>query len=229
MRLNPRTNGPSRVSYAVGMQLKRLPGGAETPVRGLPAQARISSPSWSPDNQYLAFTLTTPATEGVGGRVELWVADVATNSARRLLATPLNDVFGNPFEWVSDSQTLLARTVPAGRGAAPAADATPTGPAVQETGGGKKSGARTYQDLLKNPADERIFEYYATAQLVRVQLADGSAARPITTRVLFPFRASAFTPPSRARVPRRAVRRVARLFCPRKPAPHALGDGFVAE
>jgi len=175
LRLNPRTNGPSRVSYAVGMHFKRLPGGAETPVRGLPAQARISSPSWSPDNQHLAFTLTTPAAEGVGGRVELWVADVATNTARRLLATPLNDVFGNSFEWVSDSQTLLARTVPAGRGAAPAADATPTGPAVQETGSGKKSGARTYQDLLKNPADERIFEYYATAQLVRVKLADGSA------------------------------------------------------
>ena len=175
LRLNPRTNGPSRVSYAVGMQLKRLPGGAETPVRGLPAQARISSPSWSPDNQHLAFTLTTPAAEGVGGRVELWVADVATNTARRLLAPPLNDVFGNAFEWVQDSQTLLARTVPAGRGAAPAADAVPTGPAVQETGGGKKSGARTYQDLLKNPADERTFEYYATAQLVRVQLADGRA------------------------------------------------------
>jgi dipeptidyl aminopeptidase/acylaminoacyl peptidase len=45
---------------------------------------------------------------------------------------------------------------------------------VQETGGGKKSGARTYQDLLKNPADERLFEYYATAQLVKVKLADGS-------------------------------------------------------
>ncbi|RYY11656.1 MAG: S9 family peptidase, partial [Cytophagaceae bacterium] len=50
-----------------------------------------------------------------------------------------------------------------------------TGPAVQETGSGKKSGARTYQDLLKNPADERLFEYYATAQLVKVKLADGSA------------------------------------------------------
>ncbi|WP_223648806.1 S9 family peptidase [Hymenobacter psoromatis] len=175
LRLNPRTNGQSRVSYAVGMQFKRLPGGAETPVRDLPAQARISSPSWSPDNQHLAFTLTTPASEGIGGRVELWVADVATNTARRLLATPLNDVFGNSFEWVQDSQTLLAHTVPTGRGAAPAADATPTGPAVQETGSGKKSGARTYQDLLKNPADERIFEYYATAQLVRVTLADGRA------------------------------------------------------
>ena len=61
LRLNPRTNGPSRVSYAVGMQFKKLPSGAEMPVQGLPAQARISSPSWSPDNQHLAFALTDTA------------------------------------------------------------------------------------------------------------------------------------------------------------------------
>ena len=174
LRFNPRTNGPSRVSYAVGIKLKKLPGGAEIDVKGLPAQARISEVSWAPDNNTLAFALTTPGS-GSDGRVELWVADVATATARRLLAAPLNDAFGNSFEWVSDSKTLLARTVPAGRGAAPLADAAPTGPAVQETGGGKKSGARTYQDLLKNPADERLFDYYATAQLVRVSLADGSA------------------------------------------------------
>ncbi|NML63615.1 prolyl oligopeptidase family serine peptidase [Hymenobacter sp. RP-2-7] len=178
LRLNPRTNGPSRASYAVGLSFKQLPGGAEKPVTGLPAQARISSPSWSPDSRTLAFALTTPAAEGQAGKVELWVADVATGIARRLLATPLNDAFGSSFEWVSNSLTLLARTVPAGRGTAPAADASPTGPAVQETGGGRKSGARTYQDLLKTPADERLFDYYATAQLVKVQLADG-AAQPL--------------------------------------------------
>jgi len=174
LRFNPRTNGPSRVSYAVGIKLKKLPNGAEIEVKGLPAQARISSPSWSPDNKTMAFALTTPGADP-DGRVELWVVDVATATARRLLATPLNDAFGTSFEWVSDNKTLLARTVPAGRGPAPAADAAPTGPAVQESGGGKKSGARTYQDLLKNPADERLFDYYATAQLVRVSLADGSA------------------------------------------------------
>ena len=175
LRLNPRTNGPSRVSYAVGLAFKQLPSGAEKPVQGLPAQARISSPSWSPDSRYLAFALTTPAAAGQPGKVELWVAEVATNSARRLLATPLNDVFGSSFEWLADSQALLACTVPASRGAAPAADATPTGPAVQESGGGRQSGARPYQDLLKNPADERAFEYYATSQLVKVPLAGGYA------------------------------------------------------
>ncbi|MBD2721479.1 prolyl oligopeptidase family serine peptidase [Hymenobacter armeniacus] len=177
LRFNPRTNGPSRVSYAVGIKLKKLPNGAEIDVKGLPAQARISSPSWSPDNRTMAFALTTPGS-GADGKVELWVLDVASATARRLLAAPLNDAFGNSFEWVSDSKTLLARTVPAGRGTAPSADTAPTGPAVQESGGGKKSGARTYQDLLKNPADERLFDYYATSQLMKVSLADG-AAQPL--------------------------------------------------
>ena len=174
LRFNPRTNGPSRVSYAVGIKLKKLPTGAETDVKGLPAQSRISGVSWSPDNKTMAFALTMPGS-GTDGRVELWVADVATATARRLLATPINDAFGNAFEWVSDSKTLLVRAVPAGRGPAPTADAAPTGPAVQENVGGKKTGAPTYQDLLKNPADERLFDYYATSQLLRVNLADGSA------------------------------------------------------
>ncbi|MDQ2770892.1 MAG: S9 family peptidase, partial [Bacteroidota bacterium] len=112
LRFNPRTNGPSRVSYAVGIKLKKLPNGPETDVKGLPAAARLSGLSWSPDNKTLAFALTTPGS-GLDGRVELWVADVATATARRLLATPLNDAFGTSFEWVSDSQTLLARAVPA--------------------------------------------------------------------------------------------------------------------
>ncbi len=174
LRFNPRTNGPSRVSYAVGIKLKKLPNGPETEVKGLPAAARISGLSWSPDNKTLAFALTTPGS-GSDGRVELWVANVATADARRLLAQPLNEAFGASFEWVADSQTLLARAVPADRGPAPATTAAPTGPAVQESGGGKKAGARTYQDLLKSPADERLFDYFATAQMLRVKLADGSA------------------------------------------------------
>jgi dipeptidyl aminopeptidase/acylaminoacyl peptidase len=69
LRLNPRTNGQSRVSYAVGIKLKTLPNGAEIDVKGLPAQARISSVSWSPDNKTMAFALTTPGS-GTDGRVD---------------------------------------------------------------------------------------------------------------------------------------------------------------
>ena len=99
---------------------------------------------------------------------------MATATARRLLACRLNDAFGTSFEWVPDSQTLLPAPCPPAGVRRPLPTAAPTGPTVQENGGGKKPAARTYQDLLKNPADERIFDYYATSQLVKVSLADGN-------------------------------------------------------
>ncbi len=43
---------------------------------------------------------------------------------------------------------------------------------------GRAAPARTYQDLLGTPHDERLFEYHFTSQLARVPL-DGGAATPI--------------------------------------------------
>ncbi|OUJ73056.1 alpha/beta hydrolase family protein [Hymenobacter crusticola] len=168
LRLNPRTNGPSRVSYSTGLTLKRIGDTKETPVQGLPKAAKISEVSWSPDNTKLAFALTTDATP-TDSRMELWLVDVASAKARKLMNLPLNGVFGNSFDWVADSRTLIAHTVLPNRGEAPASNAVPTGPIVQENAG-KKAGVRTYQDLLKNPSDEKIFDYYATTQLVKVDL-----------------------------------------------------------
>ncbi|KAA9332041.1 S9 family peptidase [Hymenobacter busanensis] len=173
LRINPRTNGPSRVSFATGMMLRRVEDGKDLAVLGLPQQARISDVTWSPDNSKIALTLTSAAAEG---RIELWVVDLATVSAKRLAGVTLNSVFGKPYEWVSDNETLIVRGLVAGRGAAPSATAAPTGPAVQESTG-KKSGARTYQDLLKSPTDERLFEHFATSQLVKITV--GGKVQPL--------------------------------------------------
>nr|HRC66460.1 prolyl oligopeptidase family serine peptidase [Bacteroidales bacterium] len=48
----------------------------------------------------------------------------------------------------------------------------PEGPFVQETRG-EIAALRTYQDLLKNPYDEKLFEYYVTASILKIGL-DGS-------------------------------------------------------
>ncbi|MBC8085342.1 MAG: S9 family peptidase [Hymenobacter sp.] len=161
LRINPRTNGPSRVSYATSLRLKALPNGKELLVQGLPANARISEVSWSPDNTRIAFTHTTAS------HIELWLADVESASARLVPNLFLNGIFGSSYEWVSDSKTLLARAIVGGRGEVPATTAPPTGPTVQENGG-RTAAARTYQDLLKSPVDERLFGYYALAQVVKL-------------------------------------------------------------
>jgi dipeptidyl aminopeptidase/acylaminoacyl peptidase len=74
-----------------------------------------------------------------------------------------------------DSRNLLVRAVPAGRGAAPAAIAEPV-PIVQ-VNEGRTAPVRTYQDLLRNRGDERLFDHYFTAQPVLVSVVDGSSRK----------------------------------------------------
>jgi dipeptidyl aminopeptidase/acylaminoacyl peptidase len=169
-RINPRTGGPSRGTFYNAITLGPVAAGARRAVR-LPQGARISFPEWSPDGSHLAFASTTP------GGIELWVVDAATTAARRLTGPELNAAAGAPFQWMPDGRSLLVTRMPPGRGEAPAEPRVPAGPIVQENAG-RAAPARTYQDLLSTPHDERLFEHHFTSQLARVPL-DGGAATPI--------------------------------------------------
>ena len=59
----------------------------------------------------------------------------------------------------------------------------PTGPVVQENEG-RATPAPTFEDMLKNPTDELLFEYHATSQIVVVKLA-GGAIKPLGKPGLF--------------------------------------------
>jgi len=166
LRIDPRNNGPSRARTFIDLAFRDMDG-EQTPVSGLPADPRIGSIQWSPDGAHISFTHT------LIDRIELWVASVETGVARRVLDRPINAAFrGAPYTWSPDSESLIARTVPANRGTAPAEPTVPSGPVIQETTG-EAAPARTYQDLLQNPYDEALFEYYTTGQVVRVAL-DGA-------------------------------------------------------
>lgn len=166
LRINPKTFSDSRFSFGQKLWLMNVADGKERQISGLPASLSIASLTWSPDQKWLAFNQVDAAT----GANELWLVDVAAGSARRLVAD-LNTVLGSGYQWLPDSRGLVVFTRPANLGTAPAADGIPTGPAVQQTsqGGGVVS-IRTYQDLLKNEADARQFDYYATTQPMEVSL-----------------------------------------------------------
>jgi dipeptidyl aminopeptidase/acylaminoacyl peptidase len=162
IRFNPQTNARSRRDVAIRAEILRLADGSTRAIQGLPAAPRIDDVSFSPDGAHFAFTHTTD--DGM----ELWVGDVATATAKHL-ASGLNGVFENVFHWRSDGRSLVVRTVPRNRGAAPAAPKVPEGPVVQETSG-ETAAAWTYQDLLESPHDEDLFEHYGRAQIVEVDL-----------------------------------------------------------
>jgi dipeptidyl aminopeptidase/acylaminoacyl peptidase len=162
IRLNPSTNARSRRNVAIRAELMRVEDGSARPIQGLPPSPRIDHVSFSPDGGYFAFTHTT------ADGMELWIGDVASATAKRV-ASGLNGVFDGVYHWRSDSRSLVARTVPQNRGAAPVAPAVPEGPVVQETTG-ETAAAWTYQDLLGSPHDEALLEHYGTAQIVEVDL-----------------------------------------------------------
>ena len=167
LRINPRTNGPSRARPSNGLALRTLDG-EERAVTGLPENPRIRNTRWSPDGSAVVFTHDTDTS------VQVWVLDVATAAARRLSdLDAVNVGFGAPFNWSPDGDALYVMAVPPGRGPAPAEPMVPTGPMIEETSG-EAAPARTYQDLLQDRHDEALYEYYSTAQLARVAL-DGSA------------------------------------------------------
>ncbi len=166
IRINPRTNGPSRTRHYRSLTLQRVSDGEQRPVLGLPADARVGSVQWSPDGRKIAFTIT----QDTG--VALWVADPATGEARAITEPRLMTAYGRPYHWISDSRTLICRFVSKERGDPPQEPQVPKGPVVQENIG-KKAPTRTYQDLLQNPHDEALFEHYLTSRVVQVTL-DGT-------------------------------------------------------
>jgi len=173
LRVNPKTNGPHRSVGLPGtgiqaITLKKLADGNEVRV-AVPPQARISHVKFSPDGSRLAFLNTKDAA------IELWVAD-ASGAARAVSgADRINAAAGDPCDWLNDNATLLCTAVPASRGAEPGASPVPAGPNVRENYG-KAAPAPTYEDLLKDANDDRLFEYYFTSQLVAYNSATGAKA-----------------------------------------------------
>jgi dipeptidyl aminopeptidase/acylaminoacyl peptidase len=168
IRLSPALTAQQRTSELKSLTIQRIGTTAadkQTIRIQTPDGARLGTPIWSHDGTKIAFT------RDVADGVELWTADAATGKARAVKNVRVTDILSAPFEWMADSKRLLVKLVPPQRGKAPEPPRVPTGPVVEETAG-KQAQVRTYQDLLKNPSDEVLFEYYATSQLAVVNTTD---------------------------------------------------------
>lgn len=163
LRINPFTNGKSRNTFTYGISIMDIPSGKPVAVDGLPENLMISDFSFSPDERSIAFTNT------VSTGIELWTISLATGLARKLTDANLNGTLGMPYLWTPDSESLLIFEIPEARKPAARGLRLPEGPSVQESSG-RKAPVRTFQDLLRSPADEEDFNYYTEAEIFKVTL-----------------------------------------------------------
>lgn len=158
LRIDPAVSGPSRQSWFKGYRLMNIDGSNTREIIGLPENPALSYPVWSNDGKKIAFANKTE------NAFDLWICDLTTLAALKI-AEGLNLVFGDNISWLPDNRSLVYMAKDPGRGEKPVRSNVPKGPVVQENLGAKGQ-AVTYQDLLKDPVDEKLFEYFAGSQLM---------------------------------------------------------------
>ncbi|MDZ4714786.1 MAG: prolyl oligopeptidase family serine peptidase [Cytophagales bacterium] len=166
LRINPENFGPSRSNFFVGLKFKNMKDLKDYAVSGLPSPVQLSNLSFSPDSRKATFLQTYP------DRIELWLVDMTTFTARKLSGKKINATYGNPVSWMANSMQVIFLAVANEGKSAPTPTRVPTGPVIEENLG-KKAPSRTYQDLLKNPYDEALFDFYCTSRVHVIDL-DGN-------------------------------------------------------
>ncbi|MFT7424368.1 MAG: hypothetical protein ACI9O5_000301, partial [Algoriphagus sp.] len=162
LRINPATSGPSRGRGVENVKIKMTLGGEEIQIKGLPANPSMGGFALSKDEKFLAFTQT----EANG--ISLWVVDMTSFEAKKLTDAILNEVYGDAMAWTAKNEIIIKAVNP-NRGNIPQKPSAPAGPIIQESTG-EASPNRTYQDLLSNPHDEKLFAFFIDSQIMLVDL-----------------------------------------------------------
>lgn len=166
LRIDPKTNIGSRVTYFNKLKIKNLKSkkSVDVDVKGLPSNPKLTNFSWSPDQSKIALTHTT--SKGV----EVWVLDLASATLKKLTHDHANANVGDVINWFADGKHLLVKIVSQNREELiNTKTAVPTGPTIS-VNDGKRAQNRTYQDLLKNQSDEHNFEQLAQSELYKISL-----------------------------------------------------------
>ena len=164
LRLDLATNDRFNPRNVVGLSIQSISTGDVRAV-DLPENADLSDFQWSIDGRYVAYSHTKA--DGMA----LYILDVEAGRAQEVISQGLNLIFQEP-RWLKDGR-LLVMTTPADRGDKPVEPLTPLGPAIQDATGGEQAQTRTYQDLLKDAHDERVFSWLTVSQPVIIN-PDGS-------------------------------------------------------
>ena len=159
LRLNPNNFSPTRQNYIKGLTIKEVATGKVLAVKGLPASFAALSPTWNPSENKIAFYNVSE------NAVDVYVIDLATLTCQKINKTAANLILGGGLVW-QDDVTLLYKVNVNKVSDLAKRPVTPKGPTIQENLG-KAAPSVTYQDLIKSPYDEYVFEFLAKSQLVK--------------------------------------------------------------
>lgn len=159
LRINPANYSLSRQNFINNFVLKNIKTGREFQINGLPDQLLATTAVWNEAQTKIAFTNVT------SNRVDIYIIDVLTQTATRINQTPVNAVLGPVFTWIDNTSIFYKGTL-ASPSEMPKKQITAKGPTIQESYG-TSSPRPTFQDLIKSPYDESLFEFFTTVQLIK--------------------------------------------------------------
>jgi dipeptidyl aminopeptidase/acylaminoacyl peptidase len=158
LRINPNNFAPTRQYYISSLQLKNVKTNQVFTIAGLPKELKAGSISWNPSDSKISFL------QHESDRIDLYVIDISTKKAVKWNKHIVNNVLGNSYNWIDDQRIIYKSTVYSAQNS-PKKPITPKGPTIQQNIG-KAAPRPTYQDLIKSPYDEALFEYFASSQLI---------------------------------------------------------------
>src|SRR4051812_751027 len=154
----------------VGIQIISATDGAKKQVQ-LPAGARVSNATWSPDGKSVAFYVHGE------DATHIWVADAATGVSRQVTRTPVLATLVTTFDFTSDGKQIATVLVPDNRAPMPQPPAAPTGPSVKLAMETDKNRLRTFPSLMSTPYEEQLLEWHSIGQLALIDVAKGTAKK----------------------------------------------------
>jgi len=131
----------------------------------LPAGARVSNATWSPDGSTVAYYLHGP------DATHIYLADVATLKSRQITKTPVLATLVTGIQFTNGGKQLAVVLVPEGRKPRPGRPAAPSGPEVNLAEDGDKNRLRTFPSLMKTPYEFELLEWHATGQYALIDVA----------------------------------------------------------
>jgi dipeptidyl aminopeptidase/acylaminoacyl peptidase len=145
----------------VGLEIISAADGSKRAIQ-IPANARVSNAQWSPDGSKIAYFAH------FDDGTQIYVADVANGRSRQVTRTPVLATIVTSFEWTADSKSIVTVLFPDGRGAPPPEPPVVNGPAELRLTEEGENKLRTYADLLQNPYEKDLVEYYSKGQLAKI-------------------------------------------------------------